>query len=183
MQTPERPFTRRTEGVGRPPLTYTASAPSSLHPPVLALVCRVAFNTVAAEDSTDGHVPRPLAETFDQEVVPMLVECRVHAAIPTLTEGAPHSRAPATPLVRRCSTSGLNRHTNRLSGAPSASSIRVRSAHHQGQPPPAIKKRNRAGYSSTGRDRPSTPARSALRSRLDGSPRTGLLRLRRRPAF
>ena len=45
---------------------------------------------------------------FDQEVVPMLVECRIHAAIPTLTEGAPHSRAPGTPLVRRCTTSGLN---------------------------------------------------------------------------
>ena len=69
----------------------------------------------------------------------MLVECRVHAAIPTLTEGAPHSRAPGTPLVRRCSTSGLNRHTNRLSGAPSASSIEVRSAHHQGLPPPLSK--------------------------------------------
>ena len=48
---------------------------------------------------------------------------------------------------------------------------------------PAIEKRNRAGYSSTGRDRPSTPTRAALWSRLDGSPRTGLLRLRRRPTF
>ena len=47
---------------------------------------------------------------------------------------------------------------------------------------PAIEKRNRAGYSSAGRDRPSTPTRAALWSRLDGSPRTGLLRLRR-PAF
>ena len=69
----------------------------------------------------------------------MLVEVVHTPPYRSLTEGAPHSRAPGTPLVRRCSTSGSNRHTNRLSGAPSASSIEVRSAHHQGLPPPLSK--------------------------------------------
>ena len=66
----------------------------------------------------------------------MLVEWSCTRRHPDLSPRVRHTLE--RPVPRWCAagtTSGLNRHTNRLSGAPSASSIEVRSAHHQGYLP------------------------------------------------